>query len=202
MIRSAQRATPVGLPFLLLLSMLLLALMLSWQHDGPLVLPAKAATDAGLSFDYEIVEGDLTADWADGPGFDPRGKCPPDFFSEGFVLVCKKLADGAYFKFLYHRGRKLLYRIDKDVINGQSRIGLHWVESTRFGARYRVADPAFKGGRTLEVPTGKGKTQTKPFQYGEAVSKKRVQPGRELFHATHIDPDQCPDWQDLLNFMP
>ena len=188
MIRSAQRSSPVGLLLLLLLSLSLLGFMLSQHYHWSPVLPAEAATEAGLSFEYEIVEGDLTADWPGGPGFDPRGKCPPDFFSEGFVLVCKKLADGAYFKYLYHRGRKLLYRIDKDIINGKARIGLHWVESTKFGARYRVADPAFKGGRTLDVPTGKGKTRPQPFQYGEAVSKKRSQPGRELFRPTHVEP--------------
>ncbi|MCB9351202.1 MAG: hypothetical protein H6573_27445 [Lewinellaceae bacterium] len=40
------------------------------------------------------------------------------------------------------------------------------------------------------------------FRYGQAVSRRRVQRERELFKETHIDPDQCPEWWDILNFFP
>lgn len=72
------------------------------------------------------------------------------------MLVCKKLNNGAYIKFLYHKGRKLLYRVDKDVVNGKARAGLHWVGSTKSTARYRIADPAYKGGKAVKVPNAKG----------------------------------------------
>jgi len=129
-------------------------------------------------------------------------KCPDDFFGAGFVVLCKKMADGNAFKFLSHKGKKLLYRIDKDIVNGKARIGLHWVESTRFSAKYRIADPAYKGGKAVPVPDGKGGMQTRVFRYGEAVSPKRVQRHRELFKETHIDPKQCAEWWDIFNFIP
>lgn len=193
-------------PLLIFLILLLGGLCLlhfpAASESMPTELFATASGSTGITFEYEITTSDVEVEWSGGGDFDPRGKCPPDFFGEGFVLLCKKLADGAYFKFLYHKGKKLLYRIDKDIINGKARIGLHWVEGTRFNARYRIADDAFRGGKKVEVPNAKGSTDAKTFQYGQAVSKKKVQPGRELFDPTHIDPDQCPEWWDLFNFIP
>lgn len=189
----------------LLFGLLLLAGLLYYQYHRSYAaaeLFAVATGSTGMAFTYEVTTSDVVADWAGSGDFDPRDKCPPDFFSDGFVLLCKKLADGAYFKFLYHKGKKLLYRIDRDVIDGQAHIGLHWVESTKFGARYRIADDAFQGGKTIRTPNAKGGTDAKTFHYGEAVSKKKSQPGRELFDPTHIDPDQCPEWWDIFNFTP
>lgn len=126
----------------------------------------------------------------------------PSCWASQELLLCKRLADGAAFKFLYHRSRRLLYRIDRDLINGRPCIGLHWVESTRYNARYRIADGGFRGGRAVPVPQAGGGTQLQRFEYGQAVSKKKSRPGRELFRATHIDPGQCPEWWDIFNFMP
>lgn len=169
---------------------------------SPSVLQANSQMDNGQSFDYEVIENDLAVGWPPGGDFDPKDKCPEDFFSAGFVLVCKKLADGAYFNFLYHSGKGLLYRIDRDIINNQVRFGLHWVESTRYNAKYRIADPQFKGTKTVEVPTAKGGTESRSFNYGQAVSKKRSQPGRELFKATHIKTGECKEWGNIHNFKP
>ncbi len=199
--RSLRPLLPLLVILLLLCGLWLLYFTLSTEPASR-ELFAKASGSTGITFEYEITTSHVEVDWSDGGNFDPRGKCPPDFFEDGFVLLCKKLADGAYFKFLYHKGKKLLYRIDKDVINGQTKIGLHWVEGTRYNARYRIADDAFKGGKSVEVPNAKGSVDTKNFRYGQAVSKKKVQPGRELFHPTHIDPEQCPEWWDLFNFIP
>lgn len=172
------------------------------QANAPVIVYATATTPSGLTFDYDVTTFDLSVDWANGGDFDPRDKCPTDFFSAGFRVLCRQMVDGGYFRFLYHKGKRLLYRIDEDVINGQARIGLHWVEGTSFGARYRIADPAFKGGKTVAVPNGRGGTDAMRFTYGEAVSKKRVQRRRELFRETHIDPQQCPEWWDVLDFLP
>ena len=153
--------------------------------------------------DYEVMASDITVDWEAGGGdFDPRDKCPPDFFQKGFILLCKRLDSGVYAKFLYHKGKKLLYRIDKDVIQGKAEVGLHWVESTRFSSKYRIADAAHKGGKAVPVPNAKGGKELKVFHYGEAVSPKRIQRHRELFNETHINPKQCEDWWDIFNFIP
>lgn len=50
--------------------------------------------------DHEVATSDITADWEAGGDFDPRDKCPPDFFRKGFALVCKKLDNGVYAKFM------------------------------------------------------------------------------------------------------
>ena len=201
---SSERKAPVGA----LIALLLLAALGGWLYFHLAARPAPetvfaATTGAGgLSFSYEVITSDLEVDWAGGPPFDPRDKCPRDFFTGGFVLICKKLADGAYFRFLYHKGKRLLFRIDQDLIEGQRRIGLHWVESTRYNARYRIADEAFAGGKKVPVPNARGGTNPVTFEYGQAVSKKKVQPGRELFHPTHLTPEQCPEWWDIINFIP
>ena len=129
-------------------------------------------------------------------------KCPDDFFGAGFVVICKKMADGRAFKFLYHEGKKLLYRIDRDVINGKARIGLHWVTGTHFNAKYRIVDRTFKGGKSVKVPNARQGFEEVRFQYGQAVSKRRVRPDRELFHETHIASKQCDSWWDIFNFIP
>lgn len=185
---------------LLLFLLLVLCLILGWP--GISLVRSNATLASGISFTYEEIELELTVDWAGGGDFDPRDKCPEDFFADGFILICKKLKDGAFFKFLYHRKKRLLYRIDQDIIKGKKKIGVHWVEGTAFNAKYRIADPSFKGGKTLSVPNAKGGKDPRNFQYGEAVSKKRVQHRRELFDQTHIDPKQCPDWWDIFNFIP
>ncbi len=190
------RRAPAAAGGLLFLAGLLTALLL--RPAAPVIVLATAEPP----FAYEVVTDDVAVDWAGGGDFDPRGKCPDDFFGAGFVLLCKKLADGKYVRFLYHRGQQLLYRIDRDLIRGRARIGLHWVESTRYSARYRIADPAYRGGKTVAVPTAKGGTEARRFRYGQAVSKKRVQPGRELFDETHLAPEQCAAWWELLRFMP
>jgi hypothetical protein len=191
---------------LLLGALLLLALTLNHYFQAPPRLPQPyvyaAAGGGGAAFAHEVITEDITVDWTSGGDFDPRGKCPQDFLGSGFTVVYKKLADGAYFRYLYHKGKKILYRIDKDVIGGKARIGLHWVTGTAFNARYRIADAAYKGGKTVQVPTAKGTRVPATFQYGQAVSKKRVQPGRELFRETHIQPRQCREWWDIFNFLP
>jgi hypothetical protein len=144
----------------------------------------------------------MTVDWQGGGDFDPRGKCPDDFFNSGFQLICKKLADGTNVKFLYHKGKQLLYRIDQDVINGKVLFGLHWVVSTHFNTKYRIADNTYKPTRSISTPNAKGGTDMRQFEYGEAVSKKRVRPGRELFRETHIETQKCNSWPDIFNFMP
>ena len=180
MIRSAP-ATGNGhlIPGIVLLC-LLGASVWYFTQQPVLYLPPLTAQATSPDMAYEVTASDITIDWATGGGdFDPRDKCPPDFFRNGFVLVCKKLGNGAYAKFLYHKGKKLLYRIDKDVFMGKTRIGLHWVESTKFNSRYRIADPAYKGGKMLKVPNAKGGRDTKSFHYGQAVSKKKgaISPG-------------------------
>ncbi len=207
MIRSYSSTYPVRLPFwVLLIALLGLVIYLSMQHQTawPIQTPifTKATDGPAPPFPHRTITSDLRVDWTGGGDFDPRNKCPDDFFGAGFVVICKKMADGKAFKFLYHKGKKLLYRIDKDMAKGKARIGLHWVESTRFSAKYRIADPAYKGGKTVSVPDGKGGGQSRVFQYGEAVSPKRVQRHRELFHETHIHPKQCDDWWDIFNFIP
>ncbi len=167
-------------------------------HGPPLTLQSTSPP-----VEYKAISEDLTVDWQAGGGdFDPRGKCPPDFFRSGFVLLCKKLGNGTSAKFLYHKGKKLLYRIDREVVNGQVRAGLHWVKSTRFNAPYRIAAPAYKGGKAVKVPNAKGGKDTKIFHYGEVVSKRRAKYRRELFRETHIQPGHCPEWGDIFNFMP
>lgn len=95
----------IGAPTLLLL--LLLATLLWLYHQapadpGPLVLHSgQTATD----FDYAVITTDLTVDWSGGGDFDPRNRCPDDFFAAGFVLLIRKAADGGYFRFFYHRGK-------------------------------------------------------------------------------------------------
>ncbi|MCB0551611.1 MAG: hypothetical protein H6573_35350 [Lewinellaceae bacterium] len=187
--------------------LLLLALLAGTllYFSGPPVgqAPPPTVQASNPVIDHEVTASDLTVDWAAGGGdFDPRDKCPPDFFGNGFVLLCKKLDNGVYARFFYHKGKKRLYRIDKEVISGKARIGLHWVESTKSSSRYRIADPAFKGGKAVKVPNAKGGRDTKVFHYGQAVSKRRSQFHRELFRETHIRPEQCPEWWDIFNFMP
>ncbi|MEO0734306.1 MAG: hypothetical protein AAFZ52_15830 [Bacteroidota bacterium] len=80
------------------------------------------------------------------------------------------------------------------------RIGLHWVTGTKFGARYRLADPKYVGGRAVTRPTGTTTTSTATYHYGQPVSKRQSVPGREFFRATHIPTDNCPDWFTLFNF--
>jgi hypothetical protein len=186
--------------FLHLLPGLLLCLLgalLAQQLFPERILSSSSSPDFPVEVSTEHLDVTWTAD--QGGDFDPRGKCPDDFFGAGFIVYLRRMADGSSFKFLYHRGRQLLYRIDRDIIAGQARIGLHWVESTRFGARYRVADPAFGAGRKLKVPTGTTTSTTETFRYGQAVSKKRSRPGRELFRATHVRPGQCEQWNDIFD---
>jgi len=173
-------------------------------RPGSLFYPAGSRVQANVpGIDYELTTADLEVDWsAGGPDFDPRGKCPEDFSKQGFKLLIKDQGKGGTFYFLYHQGKKLLYRIDKEVFRGKVRVGLHWVTSTRFNARYRIADPAYKGGKAVDVPTAKGGTTGKTFHYGQAVSKRRTQYRRELFRETHIRPGQCPEWWDIFNFKP
>lgn len=201
---------PMG-SFGLLLLLLLGTFLYSYQpNEAPPPALAAASNPTGLAIEYEVTASDIEVDWPGGGvsaaerggDFDPRDKCPPDFFKNGFVLVCKKLNNGAYIKFLYHKGRKLLYRVDKDVVNGKARAGLHWVASTKSTARYRIADPAYKGGKAVKVPNAKGGMDTEVFRYGQAVSKRKAQHHRELFRETHISPEQCPEWWDIFNFMP
>lgn len=178
----------------------------AFYHSYPIevqpLVHARAHTPTGANFSYQVITSDLSVDWSDGGDFDPKDKCPEDFFKDGFMVICKKLEKGGCFKFLYHHKKKLLYRIDEDLIDNKARIGLHWVEGTSFNAKYRIADTTYKGGKTVPVPDGKGNTNPKVFQYGEAVSKKRVQRGRELFRETHIFPKQCEEWWDIFNFIP
>jgi len=161
-----------------------------------------AHTTGGATFSYEVTTSDLSVDWPGGGDFDPRDKCPEDFFAAGFTVIFKKLPNGNCVKFLWHKGKKLLYRIDKDIIKGKAEVGLHWVESTRFSSKYRIADAAYKGGKAVPVPNSKGGKNLRVFQYGEAVSPKRVQRHRELFQETHINSKQCGEWWDIFNFIP
>lgn len=147
---------------------------------------------------------DIHADWSSSTGgnFDPRNKCPEDFFAEGFQVLYRKVASGDYFHFLYHQGKKLLYRIDVDDIAGKQVVGLHWVESTRYNSKYRIVDPSFKGGKTLDVPTGTTTSKQETFTYGQTVSKNKSARGRELFEPTHPRGGNCPSWWDILDFLP
>lgn len=196
-------------PYVLLLLFSGLALLLMWwlpplPGPGTGWIYARSTESSDMAFDHEVTLTDVTVDWtpADGGDFDPRGKCPKDFFKEGFVVLCRKKLGGESFKFMYHKGKKLLYRIDQDVIGGKAYIGLHWVESTLFGARYRIADQAFKKGKRMRVPTGTTTYQTETFRYGQTVSKRRSRPDRIFFHATHIKPEQCDSWWDIFTFHP
>lgn len=202
-------ASPPGrrLPFhaLALLFLALLAIAaLYYSHLDPALELAyfTGHTGGGATFSYEVTSNDITVDWPGGGDFDPKDKCPEEFFAAGFTVILKKLPDGNTVKFLYHKGKKLLYRIDKDIVKGKAKIGLHWVTGTHFNAKYRIADKAFKGGRSVVVPNAKGGVDKVRFRYGEAVSKRRVRPDRELFRETHIGPKQCRSWWDLFNFMP
>ncbi|MCB9295535.1 MAG: hypothetical protein H6559_20780 [Lewinellaceae bacterium] len=187
----------------LLFLALLAVFVLYYSHFNPAPeLDYFTGHTGGATFSYEVTTSDLTVDWQNGGDFDPRDKCPEDFFAAGFTVIFKKLPDGNTIKFLYHKGQKLLYRIDKDVIQGKAEVGLHWVESTRFSSKYRIADAAHKGGKAVPVPNAKGGKELKVFHYGEAVSPKRIQRHRELFNETHINPKQCEDWWDIFNFIP
>ena len=191
-----------ALALLLLGLLLVVALYYSHLNPAPELAYFTGHTGGGAAFSYEVTTSDLTVDWQNGGDFDPKDKCPEDFFAAGFTVICKKLPDGNLVKFLYHKGKKLLYRIDKDVIKGKAKAGLHWVESTRFSSKYRIADASYKGGKAVPVPNSKGGKDLKVFQYGEAVSPKRVQRHRELFRETHIHPKQCEGWWDIFNFIP
>ena len=187
-----------GLPMPgLSLTLLLLAILVTWWiTNGTL-----AATTPPPDFPVEVITEDFTVDWSgDGrPPFDPRNRCPEDFLSRGFVLLVKKASDGYLYRFLYHKGKRLLYRLDIDDIRGVSKVGLHWVASTRFNARYRIADPSFKTGKAVASPNGKGGTTTATYRYGDPVSKKKSRYDREFFRSTHIQTsDDCPDWFDLF----
>ncbi|MCO6488382.1 MAG: hypothetical protein J5I98_08195, partial [Phaeodactylibacter sp.] len=210
-------ASPPGrrLPFhalalLLLLLLTVAALYYNRPDPAPELAYFTGHTGGGSAFSYEVTTSDLAVDWPGdgvseaerGGDFDPKDKCPEDFFAAGFTVIFKKLPDGNIIKFLYHKGKKLLYRIDKDAINGKAGIGLHRVTGTHFNAKYRIADKAFKGGKSVSVPNAKGGADKVRFRYGEAVSKRRVRPDRELFRETHIGPKQCQSWWDLFNFMP
>lgn len=204
-----RRGNPSFLLLLLLICSLLLfgwwsELLLSRPDVGPERLYTTATGPSGLEFEYEVTLVDFSVEWDANSGgdFDPRDKCPRDFLSAGFILLSKKLEDGSAFNYLYHQGRRLLYRIDKDIIGGRAQIGLHWVTNTSFGAKYRIADPSFKGGKEVQVPDSRGGTHATRFQYGQPVSKRRTTYSRELFRPTHIEPDQCPEWWDLFNFIP
>jgi hypothetical protein len=187
-------------PFIGSLFLLVLGVWLTQQ-----LLPEPLLASGGPpDFPYEVTTSDLNVEWSQaGSGdFDPKDKCPEDFFRAGFVVLCRKKPGGQSFKFLYHRGKRLLYRIDRDVLGGKAYIGLHWVESTLFGTRYRIADKGFAKGRALSIPTGKKTPETRTFHYGQAVSKRRSRPERELFSATHIQPGQCDSWWDIFTFNP
>ncbi|MEZ4995360.1 MAG: hypothetical protein R2824_33390 [Saprospiraceae bacterium] len=186
----------------LLLLLLVCLVLFYYFYQSTVLVHSTATLESGLSFDYREITSELSVDWSGGGDFDPRDKCPKDFFGDGFILICKKMSDGQFFKFLYHQKKQLLYRIDQDIIQGTAKIGLHWVESTFFNAKYRIADPSFKGGKTLSVPNARGGVDQRSFQYGEAVSKKRVQYRRELFRQTHIDAKPCQDWWDIFTFTP
>lgn len=195
-----SQKTPILLG-LALLTVLGIYLHFYWSESSQPYIYA-ASSGGNPSFAYEVIRSDLSVDWSGGGDFDPKDKCPQDFLGSGFTVIYKKLADGSCFKFLYHKGKKLLYRIDQDLIKGKARIGLHWVTGTAYNSKYRIADTAYKGGRSVAVPNAKGGTDQVRFQYGEAVSKKRARFGRELFHETHIIPGQCKSWWDLINFLP
>ena len=202
-------ASPPGrrLPFhalaLLFLALLAIAaLYYSHLDPAPELAYFTGHTGGGATFSYEVTSNDLTVDWPGGGDFDPKDKCQEDFFAAGFTVIYKKMKQRGYFKFLYHEKKKLLYRIDKDVFKGKARIGLHWVESTRFSSKYRIADASFKGGKAVPVPNSKGGKDLKVFQYGEVVSPKRVQSHQELFRETHIQPKQCKGWWDIFDFIP
>lgn len=193
----------------LLLVLLLGGWLLTYWHThpdplGPAIIYTQGTTPSGLTFDYDITDTDLFVEWdhATGGDFDPRNKCPRDFFRAGFVLLCRKTVNGKFAKFLYHRNKKLLYRIDRDEVGGKVQAGLHWVTDTRFQAPYRIADPAFRGGRRVDVPDGRGGATIQRYDYGQAVAKRQTRWQRELFHPTHIHTDQCPDWMDLYQFTP
>lgn len=206
MIRNYTPAQPRKMPFGLLLTIMLVVAIYSYINNrmpGSQAFAFATTTSAGsISFSYEVIESDITVDWSGGGDFDPRGKCPKDFFDTGFSVIFKKLADGTCVKFLYHKGKQLLYRIDQDVIKEKVKVGLHWVTGTHFNAKYRIADYTYKGGKSVAVPNAKGGMDMVQFQYGEAVSKKRVRHRRELFRETHIQPGQCTSWWDLFNFNP
>lgn len=184
MVQATSPAPSQKTPILLglaLLTVLGIYLHFYWSESSQPYIYA-ASSGGNPSFAYEVIRSDLSVDWSGGGDFDPKDKCPQDFLGSGFTVIYKKLADGSCFKFLYHKGKKLLYRIDQDLIKGKARIGLHWVTGTAYNA--------------------KGGTDQVRFQYGEAVSKKRARFGRELFHETHIIPGQCKSWWDLINFLP
>jgi hypothetical protein len=203
---SQSGRVPAGIPGGIFFILILASLLYFYLHlnlgNAPALAYAKGTGSSGLTFEYQIISSDLHVDWTGGGDFDPRGKCPQDFLSEGFVVLFKKFEDGGIFRFLFHKGKKLLYRIDKDTPNGQAKIGLHWVESTKYSSKYRIADDAFKEGKSLQVPNAKGGKDNKTFKYGDVVSKKRGQYGRELFRETHINPGQCSEWWDIFNFFP
>jgi|GEM_PF-5230758 len=206
MIHSLASTPGRRLPFhalIIVLLVLLSATLLYYRYLDSVPLDhAVVQTSNAPPFPHHTITTDLRVDWAGGGDFDPRDKCPDDFFGAGFVVICKKMADGRAFKFLYHKGKKLLYRIDKDIINGKARIGLHWVTGTHFNAKYRIVDRTFKGGKSVKVPNGRQGFDEVSFQYGQEVSKRRVRPDRELFRETHIDPKQCNSWWDIFNFTP
>jgi hypothetical protein len=203
---SQSGRVPAGIPGGIFFILILASLLYFYLHlnlgNAPALAYATGTGTSGLTFEYQIISSDLHVNWTGGGDFDPRGKCPQDFLSKGFVVLCKKVKNGGVYKFLYHKGKKLLYRIDKSEINGQSQVGLHWVESTKFGSKYRIADDAFKGGKTVQAPNAKGGKETVTVRYGEAVSKRKTSYNRELFDQTHINPNQCREWWDIINFIP
>lgn len=100
-------------PYALLLLLATLALLFSWWQLAPPPDPgtgfvyARSTESTDALFDYEVAFTDITVDWtpADGGDFDPRDKCPKDFFSAGFIVLSRKVKDGAFTNFLHHRGK-------------------------------------------------------------------------------------------------
>jgi hypothetical protein len=203
---SQSGRVPAGIPGGIFFILILASLLYFYLHlnlgNASALAYATGTGSSGLTFEYQVISSDLHVDWTGRGDFDPRGKCPQDFLSKGFIVLCKKIENGPIFKFLYHKKKKLLYRIDKDLINGEAKIGLHWVESTKFSSKYRIADDAFKEGQIVKIPNAKGGKDAVTMRYGEAVSKRKTLHDRELFHQTHIKPDQCKEWWDIFTFIP
>lgn len=83
-IATAQGGMPsVGFSLIAFLLLLLGTFLYFYQPKETNPPPLASATGPS-TIEYEVTTSDITVDWTGGGDFDPRDKCPPDFFREGF----------------------------------------------------------------------------------------------------------------------
>ncbi|MCB9291917.1 MAG: hypothetical protein H6559_02130 [Lewinellaceae bacterium] len=79
-IATAQGGMPSAGFSLIAFLLLLLVTFLYFYQPPETNPPPLAAASSPPAIEYEVTTSDITVDWTGGGDFDPRDKCPPDFF--------------------------------------------------------------------------------------------------------------------------